>query len=122
MSMIRLLFTLAFVTSVTLVGRPLAQSSNQAQPIIDVHLHAYRPADWKGPLPNPVTGKPGPATAEEHMRQTLAAMERHNIVKAIVSGPVEVSEQWRTAAPGRILASPLFGRPNVDFMGVRCRR
>ncbi len=117
MSMIRLLFTLAFVTSVTLVGRPLAQSSSQPQPIIDVHLHAYRPADWKGPLPNPVTGKPGPATAEEHRRQTLAAMERHNVVKAIVSGPVEVVEQWRTAAPGRILASPLFGRPNVDFFG-----
>ena len=117
MSMIRLLFTLAFVTSVTLVGRPLAQSSNQPQPIIDVHLHAYRPADWNGPSPNPVTGKPGPATAEEHMRQTLAAMERYNVVKAIVSGPVEVVEQWRTAAPGRILASPLFGRPNVDFYG-----
>ena len=117
MSMIRLLFTLAFVTSVTLVGRPLAQSSNQPQPIIDVHLHAYRPADWNGPSPHPVTGKPGPATAEEHMRQTLAAMERHNVVKAIVSGPVEVVEQWRTAAPGRILASPLFGRPNVDFYG-----
>ena len=54
MSMIRLLFTLAFVTSVTLVGRPLAQSSTQPQPIIDVHLHAYRPADWNGPSPNPV--------------------------------------------------------------------
>ena len=42
-----------------------------------VHLHAYAAADWKGPRPNPVTGKPGPATAEEHMRQTLAAMDRY---------------------------------------------
>jgi uncharacterized protein len=116
-STIRLLFTLAFATSVTLVGRPLAQSAVQRQPIIDVHLHAFRTADWKGPAPNPITGKPGPATAEEHMRQTLAAMERYNIVKAIVSGPVEVVEQWRTTAPSRILASPLFGRPDVDFYG-----
>jgi hypothetical protein len=51
------------------------------------------------------------------MRQTLGAMERYNIVKAIVSGPLEVEERWRTAAPARILASPLFGRPGVDISG-----
>ena len=115
MSTIRLVVTLA--VGVTLAGQPLAQVPIQRQPIIDMHLHAFLPADWKGPSPNPVTGKPGPATAEEHMRQTLAAMERYNIVKAIVSGPVETVEQWRTAAPGRILASLLFGRPNVDNYG-----
>ena len=115
MGTIRLLVTLAL--GVALAGRPLAQAPVQRQPIIDMHLHAYRAADWKGSPPNPITGKPGPATAEEHMRQTLAAMERYNVVKAIVSGPVEVVEQWRTAAPGRILASPLFGRPNVDLSG-----
>ena len=111
--MIRVLFTLA--AGVILADRPLAQPAIQQPPIIDVHLHAYLPADWKGPSPNPVTGKPGPATADEHMRQTLAVMERYNIVKAIVSGPLEVVEQWRTAAPGRILASPLFGRPDMDY-------
>ena len=115
MSISRLFFALA--AGVILAGRPLAEQGIQRQPIIDVHLHAYLPADWKGPSPNPVTGKPGPATAEEHMRQTLAAMERYNIVKAIVSGPLEVVEQWRTAAAGRILASPLFGRPHVDNSG-----
>jgi predicted TIM-barrel fold metal-dependent hydrolase len=51
------------------------------------------------------------------MRQTLAAMERYNIVKAIVSGPLAIVEQWRTTAPARVLASPLFGRPDVDFSG-----
>ena len=113
--MIRLLVTLAM--GITLAGRPMAQAPVQRQPIIDVHLHAFRAADWKGASPNPITGKPGPATAEEHMRQTLDAMERYKIVKAIVSGPVEVVEQWRISAPNRILASPLFGRPNVDFYG-----
>jgi len=113
--MIRLLFTLA--AGVILADRPLAQPAIQRPPIIDVHLHAYLPADWNGPSPNPVTGKPGPATADEHMRQTLAVMERYNIVKAIVSGPLDVVEQWRTTAPGRILASPLFGRPGMDNYG-----
>src|SRR4029453_5430465 len=49
--------------------------------------------DWKGSPPNPITGRFGPATAEDHLRQTLAALERYNVVKAIVSGPVEVVEQ-----------------------------
>ena len=110
-------FFLILTVGITIAGRPLTQSAVQPLPIIDVHLHAYGAADWSGPRPNPVTGKPGPATAEEHMRQTRAAMERYNIVKAIVSGPLEVVEQWRTAAPDRILASPLFGRPNVDLYG-----
>jgi hypothetical protein len=34
-----------------------------------------------------------------------------------VSGPLESVERWRTAAPARILASALFGRPDVDFSG-----
>ena len=86
-------------------------------PIIDTHLHAYGAANWRGPSPNPVTGKPGPATADEHMRQTLAAMTEHNIVKAIVSGPLEAVEKWRSASPDRILASPNFGRAGVDLGG-----
>jgi hypothetical protein len=86
-------------------------------PIIDMHLHAYGAANWKGQSPNPVTGKPGPATADEHMRQTLAAMTEYHIVKAIVSGPLDAVEQWRRASPDRILASPNFGRPAVDLHG-----
>ena len=88
-----------------IASTPATQSTVQRQPIIDVHLHAYGPGEREGASPNPVSGKPGPATAEEHMRQTLAALERYNIVKAIVSGPLEVVEQWRTTAPTRILAS-----------------
>jgi hypothetical protein len=108
---------LTFGACVALASQPGAQLPNARPAIIDVHLHAYAASDWKGSQPNPVTGKPGPATATEHMRQTLEAMERYNIVKAIVSGPLEVVEQWRAAATDRILASPLFGRPGVDFSG-----
>jgi hypothetical protein len=102
-----------------LANQPRAQSPSERPQIIAVHLHAYDASQWKVSQPNPVAGRPGPATADEHMRQTLAAMERHNIVKAIVSGPLEIVERWRTAAPARILASPLCGRPNVDFSAVR---
>jgi len=94
-----------------------AQSGPTRPPIIDVHLHAYGAADWKPRPPNPATDQPGPASAAEHMRATLAAMEKYNIVAAIVSGPLEAVEEWRSAAPGRILGSPLFGRPGVELFG-----
>src|SRR5262245_32917359 len=94
-----------------------AQTTPARPPIIDVHLHAYAESDWTGRPPNPATNRPGPASAAEHMRATLAEMEKYNIVSAIVSGPLEAVEQWRTAAPDRILASPLFGRPGFEMSG-----
>jgi predicted TIM-barrel fold metal-dependent hydrolase len=97
-------------------ARPVAAESARP-PIIDVHLHAYAAADWTRRPPNPATGQPAPATAEAHMRETLAAMDKYNVVAAIVSGPLEAVEQWRQAAPQRILASPLFGRPGIDNSG-----
>ncbi len=84
-------------------------------PIIDVHLHAYGAPQWAGTPPGPAIGRPVPASAAEHMRLTLAEMDKYNIVTAIVSGPVEAVEQWRRAAPNRILASPWFGRPGFDM-------
>ena len=105
-----------FAGLVSSSGSPLAQA--QHSPIIDVHLHAYSAADWRGAVPpNPATGIPPPASAAEHMRQTFAAMDRYNIVAAIVSGPLDAVEEWRIAAPGRILASPLFGSPGADASG-----
>src|SRR5690606_8990430 len=52
-----------------------------------------------------------------HRLATLAAMDEYNVVAAVVSGPLEAVEAWRRAAPGRVLGSPLFGRPGVDDSG-----
>jgi hypothetical protein len=87
----------------------------QRLPIIDVHLHAFGKAEWNSQPPNPATGKPAPATAEEHMRACLELMDRYNIVAALVSGPLEAVEAWRNASPTRVWASPLFGRPGFDY-------
>jgi hypothetical protein len=93
-------------------------ASDTRPPIIDVHLHAYGAREWSHSGPNPVTGRPAPATAEAHMRATLAAMERYNIVLGIVSGPLDAVGRWKAAAgPGKILGSPEFGRPDMDFWG-----
>lgn len=91
----------------------------QRLPIIDMHLHANSAANWKARLPNPAIGKPGPATADEHMRACLALMDRYNIVLGLVSGPLDAVEAWRVASPSRVMASPLFGRPGFDFYDGR---
>ncbi len=93
------------------------QKGPKRPPIIDVHLHTYSTAIGAHHPSNPATGEPGPASVAEHMRATLAAMEKYNIVAAIVSGQLEEVDEWRRAAPTRILGSPLFGRPGVDMFG-----
>lgn len=104
----------AFVLALTLLLVPLQAHAQERLPVIDMHLHAYGEAGWNGRAPNPVSGTPAPATADEHMRQCLAVMDEHNIVVAVVSGPLEAVEAWRAASPERVLASPLFGRPGFD--------
>lgn len=79
-------------------------------PIIDVHLHAY-PADFLGAvgLPNPVTDEPSDfQTDQQILEASLRAMDRYNIVKAVVSGPRGTVEKWRDTEPDRIIASPHF--------------
>jgi uncharacterized protein len=99
-------------------------------PIIDMHLHAAR-ASSNGPPPTalclPFTEIPthdpatswaqgfgkqlknprcadaiwGPATDEAVLSETIAVLERRNIV-ALTSGPAALLEQWQKAAPERI--------------------
>ena len=101
----------------TWAGTMSAAEKPARPPVIDVHLHAYGPGEWNQAPPNPVTGAPAPATAEAHMRATLAAMERHNIVMGVVSGSLDAVEALRATAPGRLIGSPMFGEPRVDFWG-----
>ncbi len=113
-------------------------------PIIDMHLHA-RHANYTGdnPMPmcapflamprsdpkngveagmamniDPPCAKPIPALAtdEQVMRETIAVMERHNII-GMVSGEPELMRVWRAAEPRRII-------PGVDFRlpGTPCCR
>ena len=84
-----------------------AQTSidSRRPPIIDMHLRAYRLDDGRPPEVNPVTGQPSAARTSAELRDaSLAALKRYNIVKAVVSGPLETVGQWHEAAPDRIIA------------------
>jgi predicted TIM-barrel fold metal-dependent hydrolase len=81
-----------------------------ALPIIDVHLHAY-PAAM--PLPagatNPITGAKGPVrTGAQHLAACIAEMQRHNVVKGVVSGGdgdrLQAAIDWRNRDPQRFVA------------------
>ena len=101
-------------------------NQNNNYPIIDMHMHAYSIDEpgfsWR--IPNPATGQPSAVTnSKEHLESTIAAMRQYNIVKAVVSvgfkNP-EVVQQWKTAAPDRIIASLSFDDPStLDLSTVR---
>jgi uncharacterized protein len=95
------------------------QTKTPRQPIIDVHLHSESLANLKDWGPNPVTGKKAPESVEEHIQQTLAEMDRYNIVLGIASGDLKTVEQLRQAAPDRIWAGPIFGTPSHDIKVLR---
>ena len=96
-----------------LAPAPLLSATEPKPPIIDVHLHAF-PADFMGQpgAPNPLTGKPSEAiTDDDLLRAALAAMNRYNIVKAIVSGPIVSVRRWVAAAPDRLVGAAMFPNP-----------
>ena len=108
-------------------------SAQKRPPILDMHMHA-RAADHYGPPPLPICApvdrmpvwdqsktfletlekfegckKPvwSPKTDEEVLRQTVAVMEKHNIV-GVLGGKPETVAKWMNAAPGRFI-------PGLDF-------
>ena len=47
------------------------------------------------------------------MEAMLAAMKRYHIVKAVVSGPLDIVYQWKAADPNRVIGAPLFPIPKL---------
>lgn len=95
-------------------------------PVIDMHLHAQdlwaKPREDAGLTFGPVFAEPltGVLAAESTAQlkeATLAALQRYNIVKAIVSG--EHAEEYRAVQPGRILASPLLDDLSESVQSLR---
>ncbi len=106
--------TLLFVLFLCTCAKPPSDNQQQViqqrQPIIDVHAHAV-PADFMSEpgIVLPWTGKPAIATTDEAvMQETLAAMRRYNIVKAVLSGPLEHVYKWIETDPERFIGAPMF--------------
>lgn len=72
---------------IILVLSTLYSFGQPKQPIIDMHLHALKVGP---PLSSeePLTGLMAPKTIEELNKETIAALERNNVVLALLSGPM----------------------------------
>ncbi len=124
MSVKRTIVTISLLTLLPgcngIESSPEARTANaRSLPIIDMHIHAIPveafPAQWGRPIPNPVTGKPSAATTNEAiMAASLRAMIQFNIVKAVVSGPLDEVHRWQAAAPSRVMGG-VWGAPLVAF-------
>lgn len=141
-----LLLVASYVAAVSCTRRestPLGQRVERL-PIIDMHLHAHRLADYGGgmsvcannqeilyagvdpresraPASSPriktcASPIPPPPNDEAVMRETRALLDRYNIF-AVTTGPLELVRAWRAASPDRIIPAHAFGdpgSPNVE--------
>jgi predicted TIM-barrel fold metal-dependent hydrolase len=133
------------LASVAVASQPQAAAP---PPIIDMHLHAIPRAEFGppgaaicapyGPLPTRDPAAPieqylkdftlaptcsrritAPSTDAEVRDKTIALLKRHNIL-GVTSGPAELVEQYRAAAPDRILPAVSFGeRPAPSIAELR---
>lgn len=97
--------------------------TQENEPVIDIHLHAYEavksgiPASWAGEKDAKVLTSP--ANAETHLQLSLAQMEKHNIVLAVVSSTsINAIEQWKQAAPGLFLGGIQTNDEGMPIVGV----
>ncbi len=73
--------------------------------VIDVHLHSYTAEEYsdRGGLPDHYQNIPSPKTSEEHLKQTIAEMDKNNIQFAVVSGTFLESVENYTNADSRFI-------------------
>ncbi len=113
---------------------PLQAFADQQLPIIDMHLHAFLmaglppgtpacPGDQRVLIPtidpaeeldfskfatceHPIYA---PADDAALLRESIAALRKHNVRRAVTEGSVEMVADWRKAAPNTILPGVAFG-------------
>ncbi len=118
-----LLVIAGFTVLAALVGSQKAPAARA--PIIDVHIHAESKDPRFGQaLTNPLTGQRFAASADEasHMAESLEAMRRFNIVRAVVSGGEyhEAVLRWAVRAPEKVLIGHAVSDPaKVDLGFLR---
>lgn len=138
-----------FTPVLALLLVPLHGGAQEPLPVIDMHLHASA-ANENGPPPlalcvpimewpvrdpqrswaevfigwqrEPPCRDPvwSPQTDEALMRETIDALERHNVI-GVLSGPPERVEEWRDAAPDRFIPGFQFrfGREDISPDALR---
>ena len=110
-----------------LLGRPHAmagQDSARARgPIIDMHLHALSPTEF--PERNRIRGYVTPKTVDELQESTRRALDKYGVVRAVISGPIELVRRSRQADSARLipgLSTDWVSETRPDSVGAFVRR
>lgn len=81
--------------------------------IIDVHLHSYTDSDYWGGRIHP-TGIESPKSADEHLKETISLMDKHNIEYAVVSGSIKSLEKY-VSADSRFIPGYMDSESLIDI-------
>ncbi len=103
----RIIRAIAVLLAALLVGAVPARAQSGRQPIIDVHLHALPANSVADEVAIP--GLDRASTDEALLVESRNALERYNVVRAVVSGPPTMVERWIKAAPDRLIAASFIG-------------
>jgi uncharacterized protein len=90
------------LTAPDLIAAQAAAQTNMRGPIIDMHLHAVSPKDY--PDRNRARGHATPATDAEALAATVRALDRFGVVRAVVSGRMDLVRKLKQADSARVIA------------------
>lgn len=112
--------TLTLLLAALLAAPCIAQDRD---PIIDMHLHTFGFDEYGDPPPpNEVTGQVPTARSDEAaIRATLDEMQKHNVVLAVASGPLDDVQRWKAAGSGSLIGGAYTGPrdPLPDIASLR---
>lgn len=98
---------ISVLLSVLLIGALPASAQNGRRPVIDVHLHALPANSVEDEIALP--GLARARTDEALIVESLKALDRHNVIRGVISGSPAMVERWRSAAPDRLIGASFVG-------------
>ena len=107
--------SLLFSISVLLLLPGTIQAQDKRQPVIDMHLHSQTSiwADQRFCFPQPCEGLPSMVNDPDELRPAaLAAMEKYNVVLAVVSGERDEVLSWTDGAEDKFMTGIAIWRPD----------
>jgi len=107
--------SLLFSISVFLLLSSTIEAQDKRLPVIDMHLHSQTSiwADHRFCFPQPCEGLPSMVNDPDELRPAaLAAMNKYNVVLAVVSGERDEVLPWTDGAEGRFMTGIVIWRPD----------
>ena len=107
--------SLLFFISIFLFLTSTTQAQDNRQPVIDMHLHSQTSiwADQRFCFPQPCEGLPSMVNDPDELRPAaLAAMEKYNVVLAVVSGGRDEVLPWTDGAEDKFMTGIAMYRPD----------